>query len=73
MSDQICSRCEIEAPFNFIQPMFIGGSGYHLVCPECALAITNEIHGSNFTGFQGEMAQEILEQFREWKEENANP
>lgn len=61
-----CVICHKKYPARFIQPMFFLG-GYHSVDPECALAITNEIRGTNLTEFSGEMAQQLLEDFREWR------
>lgn len=56
-----CDICKKEVPDIFIAPMFHDGQYYH-VDPECALKMTG---GSSF---QGEMAQEMLENFREWRD-----
>lgn len=65
----ICELCEIEIPDRFLQPMFVNGM-YINVDPECALALTNKIHGTNRSEFKGQMAQQLLEDFRDWVYEN---
>jgi hypothetical protein len=62
-----CLECKKDCPDEFIAPMFVNGT-YTYVDPECALAITNKVHGFNRTSFKGKMAQQMLEDFREWKE-----
>ena len=61
-----CERCKKQIPDRFISPMFVGG-GYIRVDPECALEIMNEVHGNKFTKFNGEVAQQMLEDFRDFK------
>jgi hypothetical protein len=65
----ICELCEKEIPDKFLSQMACGG-GYALVDPECALAITNEIHGIKLKKFKGECAQQLLEDFRKWRRKN---
>jgi hypothetical protein len=65
-----CNKCEQKFPDHLVQPMTISDPEnpelcYLLVCPICALAITNEVHGINRTGFSpGTRAQEMLQEAR---------
>ena len=61
-----CHRCERWYPEKFIRPFFTAGEYYDLD-PECALKTKNEDYGFNDTKFSGEMAQQLLEDFREFK------
>lgn len=62
-----CDRCKRSLPCHFVQPMFIHG-GYAWVDPKCALEIMRKVHGHYFESFQGENAQELLEEFEAWKQ-----
>lgn len=62
----ICEYCQHEVPEHLLSMMFVNGA-YHLVDPECALAIKNKVHGTNFTEFHGTIAQQMLEDYRAWK------
>jgi hypothetical protein len=65
-----CPRCKREFPSEFFDfPMIINGK-YHWVCPICALALRNEVHGLNDTKFQGSIANEMLEKARQWVREH---
>ena len=61
-----CERCGKLIPDRFISPMFVGG-GYIKVDPECALEIMSEVHGHEITKFNGQMAQQLLEDFQDFK------
>ena len=62
-----CMKCEEWVPKNFINPFYTNGEYYYLD-PECGLEFKNEIHGSNHKTFSGGMAQQLLEDFRKWKD-----
>jgi len=63
----ICDKCKQDYPDRFVQPMFAEGN-YTNLDPECALKEMSRVHGFEFTKFTGTYAQELLEDFREWKE-----
>ena len=66
IDEHSCCRCGIK-PENplAIQPFFAGGQ-YFPMCPICALRTRNEMHGlPPDTPFQGEMAQQMYEDFVE--------
>jgi hypothetical protein len=53
-----CARCDVKYPEHLLQPMYVG-SGYEgPYCGICALARSNEIHGTNRKRFDGEIAEE---------------
>ncbi len=53
-----CPKCGRPFPEHLIQQMMIDGA-YLLVCPLCALEITNEVHGlPPGTLFRGEQAKQ---------------
>lgn len=60
-----CQRCNKNYPDRFLAMMAVQGK-YTRVDPECALEIMTEVHGFDFTEFNGEVAQQMLEDFREW-------
>ena len=60
-----CNECDRKFPDELVQPMFTS-KGNTLCCPICALEIRNKIHGLNDTKFQGEMANELLEETRKF-------
>ncbi len=62
-----CDRCGKLIPDRFISPLFADGV-YTNVDPECALERMSEIHGHKLTQFTGTYAQQLLEDFQEWKE-----
>lgn len=68
-----CGICGKETPDEFLSPFhyYIPGvrSERVIADPECALACLNKIHGDNRTEFTGDIAQQMLENFREWKNE----
>ena len=64
-----CNKCGGDYPHRFIQPM-ITSLGNTNVDPECALGIKNALHGTEDTVFKGEAAQDLLDDFRQWKEDN---
>jgi hypothetical protein len=49
--------------------MYVSGN-YIYVDPECALHITNKVHGTDKDSFRGEAAQQRLEEFQEYKSNN---
>lgn len=58
-----CEDCKRKFPDHLISPLTIGRDGASTskyCCPICALKLTNEIHGINETEFQGEIAQSML-------------
>jgi hypothetical protein len=55
-----CEMCKTKIPRRFLAPLFSNGA-YSLVDPECAL----KVQGSD--RFHGEIFQQMLEDFREWK------
>lgn len=57
-----CDVCKQTYPSRFVQPMYHNGV-YYRSCPECPLKLTNR------TEYSGPMAQQLLEDFREWKDE----
>jgi len=68
-------RCEAWAPEEFIHPFYTDSEAigwdttygeFYDLCPECALALKNEIHGFDHKSFIGGMAQQLLEDFRKW-------
>ena len=64
-----CDRCLNKYPNKFINQIFTG-AGIWYICPQCALDITNKVHGTNRTKFKGSMAQSIYEEFLEYKKCN---
>jgi hypothetical protein len=52
-----CDRCQIGYPIGCVSALFSNGA-YQQLCDLCALDRTNEIHGTNFATFHGEMAEE---------------
>ena len=65
-----CEHCCIEFPDEFYNPMWVNG-GFMNYCPACALLVRNRLAGlPEKTPFKGEMAQQIVEDFNEWKEKN---
>jgi hypothetical protein len=64
-----CQRCRKKYPDRFVEPMFANG-GYIYLDPECVLKEMSEVHGYQFTEFTGTQAQQLLEDFREWKEKH---
>ena len=59
-----CQECKRSFSDELIQPLYYKGT-YTPMCPLCALAITNKIHGMNRKKFAGTMANELLEQAKE--------
>ena len=60
-----CDKCKRRFPDGLVQPMF--GTISALLCGVCALEVRNEMLGLPVdTPFNGEMAQEIYEQTREY-------
>ena len=65
MSVSKCPHCERKFPDELLTNMFINGKYTPPICGICALSLKNEIHGSDFKEFQGEMAQQMLEDCQE--------
>lgn len=61
----LCEKCKTDYPVHLINCMYV--TGCHLdVCPICALAISNEVHGMERENFaKGSLAQAMLEEARE--------
>ena len=59
-----CTRCDKTFPDHLMQSLFTSGKGYESMCPICALAQMNEVHGMNRTEFSGEMANQLLYEAR---------
>ena len=58
-----CLNCGIKFPEHLIQPMV--GSGFSLMmCPICALEVSNKMHGLNRNEFNGEIANQYLKEAR---------
>jgi len=64
-----CSVCKIKFPMHLVQFMTHIQEGVicrYFVCPICALNLRNTIHGLNDKKFQGEVANILLEEAREF-------
>jgi hypothetical protein len=48
-----CKLCRVEYPSEILHPF----ENYGLICGICALRKTNEIHGTQFLCFSGELAE----------------
>jgi len=55
-----CEMCKTETPRQFLALLISNGT-FSFVDPECALKVQGKDR------FHGEMAQQMLEDFREWK------
>lgn len=63
-----CENCKIHAPDKFIQQFLQNHEEFRL-CPDCALKTRNKFHGLPAdTPFAGEMANELWEDFQQWKQ-----
>jgi hypothetical protein len=54
MDGVVCADCKREYPDELTAP-FNG----RIICGICALAATNAMHGTSFTSFQGEAAEDM--------------
>jgi ferredoxin len=64
-----CKECKKKFPSHLVQPYtgVTNGQSFCIdVCPLCALEIRNKQHGLNETKFQGEMANLLLHEAREF-------
>jgi hypothetical protein len=52
-----CPGCLVDYPPRYLNPMFVGKGYTPPICGVCALALTNQIHGSTSKTFTGEMSE----------------
>lgn len=65
-----CARCKWNYPdVGYVSDIFTSTQGYLHVCGICALAITNELHGTNMTEFHGEMAEQVRQDCIAYREQ----
>jgi len=65
-----CSYCNHEFPEHLIQSIALideAGLRYVPICPICALATLNKMHGIEQTEFQGQIANSLLKEAREYE------
>jgi hypothetical protein len=52
-----CPGCLVSYPARYLNAMFVSKGYTPPICGVCALALTNQIHGSSIETFTGEMAE----------------
>ena len=60
-----CGKCKKKYPDKLVN-LFVTMDSKLMLCPICALAETNRIHGTNRTEFDGENANIFLREAKEF-------
>jgi hypothetical protein len=64
-----CSDCGWTYPDGYVNP-FVSSKGNEMLCGICALAASNELHGTHWKQFGGETAEDARQDAVAYRELN---
>jgi hypothetical protein len=62
-----CAECKIPYPDELLVPMFVNGGYTQPICGVCALAVTNRVHRSKRSRFDGQQAETMRRKALNWR------